>query len=86
MDLHANAALSWSGRRELARRVLSMRDGRCGRRPRPPVSASAALASGLAAIGAAIGSCMIGRRLRAGSPIGRHPIGRRSSCRCVSCG
>jgi hypothetical protein len=71
MDLHANAAVSWSGRRELARRVVD-EGWTLRRRPRPPVSASAALASGLGVIAPATESCGIVRLLPGGWPTG-HP-------------
>ena len=74
MDLHGNAALSWSGRRELAGVLLS-RVGRWRRRRRLPASACVVPASGSAVTAAAIDGCWIARRRRGGSPIGRRRSG-----------
>ena len=60
MKLHANAALSWQGGVGWPS-GWSMRDGRWRRRPRPPVSASAARASGWAATGRRASSGLLDR-------------------------
>ena len=70
MDLHGNAALSWSGRRELARRVVDAGLDAERRRPRPPVSACAVRGSGSAAIAA--GDRAAARSLL-GTAAGREP-------------
>ena len=70
---------SWLG-------VLLSRVGRCRRQPPLPVSACAVRVSGLAAIAAVIGSCLIAHRRRIGSLTGPTRTGSRRSRSCAGCG
>jgi hypothetical protein len=65
MDLHGNAALSWSGRRQLARRVVEQGWSLKAAAEAAGVSVRCAR-SGSAGTAPAIGSCMTGPRRRGG--------------------